>query len=72
MALDVFLAAAATALGIMLVFWLVSLALKDASIADIAWGLVFVGIAWASWLAGVVRLLPPAAWTASAWTPRPA
>ncbi len=49
----VFVAAAGTALGIMLVFWLASLALRDASIADIAWGLVFVGIAWASWIAGV-------------------
>ncbi len=50
---SVFLAAAGTALAIMLLFWLVSLAMKDASIADIAWGLVFVGIAWASWAAGV-------------------
>lgn len=53
MDLSVFLAAAAAALAIMLLFWLVSLAIKDASIADIAWGLVFVGIAWASWIAGV-------------------
>ena len=37
----------------MLVFWVASLAIRDASIADIAWGLVFVGIAWASWIAGV-------------------
>jgi steroid 5-alpha reductase family enzyme len=51
--LTVFLAAGGTALSIMLVFWLVSLGLRDASIADIAWGLVFVGIAWASWIAGV-------------------
>jgi len=51
--LSVFLAAGGTALSIMLVFWAVSLAIRDASIADIAWGLVFVGIAWASWIAGV-------------------
>ena len=56
MDLSVFSAAAGAALGIMLLFWLASLALKDASIADIAWGLVFVGIAWASWLAGVGEL----------------
>lgn len=53
MDLSVFTAAAGTALAIMFLFWLVSLVRKDASIADIAWGLVFVGIAWASWLAGV-------------------
>ena len=53
MDLSVFLAAGGTALSIMLVFWAVSLAIRDASIADIAWGLVFVGIAWASWIAGV-------------------
>jgi steroid 5-alpha reductase family enzyme len=51
--LTVFLAAGGTALSIMLVFWVASLAIRDASIADIAWGLVFVGIAWASWIAGV-------------------
>ena len=53
MDLTVFLAAGGTALSIMLVFWVASLAIRDASIADIAWGLVFVGIAWASWIAGV-------------------
>ncbi|MBW2230220.1 MAG: DUF1295 domain-containing protein [Deltaproteobacteria bacterium] len=43
------LAASATfvALG-MLGMWLLSLALRDASIVDIAWGLGFVGIAWIS------------------------
>ena len=33
-------------------FWLVSLRLKDASIADIAWGLLFVTIAWVGFAAG--------------------
>lgn len=36
----------------MLLFWLLSLVRKDAGVADIAWGLVFVSIAWAAWLAG--------------------
>lgn len=33
-------------------FWLVSLPLRNASIADIAWGLAFVVVAWAAVLAG--------------------
>lgn len=37
---------------LMAVFWLVSLPLRNASIADIAWGLAFVVVAWAAVLAG--------------------
>lgn len=33
-------------------FWLISLALHDAGIADVAWGLVFIVIAWTSFAAG--------------------
>jgi steroid 5-alpha reductase family enzyme len=43
-------------LGVVLVamsaLWLLSLALRDASIADIFWGLGFVLIAWVGWWAG--------------------
>lgn len=52
MALDVSITAAAAALAIMSVFWLLSLARRDASVADVAWGLVFVAIAWSCWAAG--------------------
>lgn len=37
---------------LMAIFWLVSLPLRNASIADIAWGLAFVVVAWAAVLAG--------------------
>lgn len=50
--LEVSITAAAAALGLMTVFWFVSLVRRDASVADIAWGLVFVFIAWACWAAG--------------------
>lgn len=43
------------ALGVALLmscFWLVSLPLRNASIADIAWGLAFVVVAWVAVLAG--------------------
>lgn len=46
------LAAAGAALAVMTAFWLFSLARRDAGVADIAWGLVFVAIAWASYAAG--------------------
>lgn len=52
MSLDVSISAAVAALAVMLVFWVISLIRRDASIADIAWGLVFVAIAWSSWAAG--------------------
>ncbi len=34
------------------IFWLFSLVRRDAGVADIAWGLLFVVIAWASYLGG--------------------
>jgi steroid 5-alpha reductase family enzyme len=41
-------------LGVLVVamtgLWLVSLALKNASIVDIFWGIAFVIVAWFSWL----------------------
>lgn len=40
------LAALAAAFAVMFGAWLVSLRLRDASVADIAWGLCFVAIAW--------------------------
>ncbi len=43
------LAAAAAVMG---VAWLVSLRMRDASVADIAWGLTFVAVAWVCLLAG--------------------
>ena len=46
------LAAAAAVGSLMLAFWLVSLRLHDASIADIAWGLLFVTIAWVGFAVG--------------------
>ena len=52
MDLDVTIPAVLAAASLMTVFWLFSLALKDAGIADVAWGLVFVTIAWTSFLAG--------------------
>lgn len=46
------LAALAAAGAIMGASWLVSLALHDASVADIAWGLCFVAIAWTALAVG--------------------
>jgi steroid 5-alpha reductase family enzyme len=37
------------------VFWLFSLVRRDAGVADIAWGLLFVAIAWASFVGGDQR-----------------
>ncbi|MDQ3760033.1 MAG: DUF1295 domain-containing protein [Actinomycetota bacterium] len=45
------LSALAAALAVMLSAWAVSVALRDAGVADIAWGLAFIGIAL---IAGVV------------------
>lgn len=42
----VMLASAAGALGLLLCVWIASLALHDASIVDIAWGVGFVLVAW--------------------------
>lgn len=44
--------AVSVAVALMIFAWLISLARRDAGVADIAWGLVFAGIAWASYLAG--------------------
>jgi steroid 5-alpha reductase family enzyme len=49
---DVMLLAGAAALGMMIVVWILSLALRDASIVDGFWGLGFVLIAWVSYVAG--------------------
>lgn len=50
--LDVQLLTLAAGAAVMVCAWLVSLALTDASVADIAWGLVFVAIAWTAYLVG--------------------
>jgi steroid 5-alpha reductase family enzyme len=50
--LDVQLLSLAAAAAVMAAAWLVSLALEDASVADIAWGLTFVAIAWTAHLVG--------------------
>jgi len=44
--LGVQLATLGAALGVMLAAWAVSLPLRDAGVADVAWGLAFVAIAW--------------------------
>ncbi len=44
--------AVSVAVALMIFAWLISLARRDAGVADIAWGLVFAGIAWASYLSG--------------------
>lgn len=48
---EVFIRNAAAVTGMMLVVWLVSVLIKDASIVDIGWGLGFVLIVWVSFLA---------------------
>lgn len=50
--LDVQLLTLAAGAAVMVAAWLVSLALSDASVADIAWGLTFVAIAWTAHLVG--------------------
>jgi steroid 5-alpha reductase family enzyme len=45
-------ASAITIALLMLVTWLVSLPLRDASIVDIVWGLGFVAVAWVTWVRG--------------------
>lgn len=46
------LSSLAAALAVLGVAWVVSVATRDASVADIAWGLAFVAIAWAALAAG--------------------
>jgi steroid 5-alpha reductase family enzyme len=48
---SVMLASAVAIAGLMIAAWLVSLALRDASIVDIVWGLGFVFVAWVSFAA---------------------
>ena len=52
MDLAVTVPAACAALALMTVAWTISLARHDAGVADIAWGMVFAVIGWASYLAG--------------------
>jgi steroid 5-alpha reductase family enzyme len=52
MDLSVTSVAVACVVAVMVPTWLLSLALRDASIADVAWGLVFVAIAWGAYAAG--------------------
>lgn len=47
-----FVASAIVAVGLMTLTWLISLPTRDASLADIAWGLCFVAIAWAAYVSG--------------------
>jgi steroid 5-alpha reductase family enzyme len=49
---DVQLLTLAAGAAVMVCAWLVSLAIRDASVADIAWGLVFVAIAWTALAVG--------------------
>ena len=44
--LDVQLSALGAAVGVMGLAWALSVALRDAGVADVAWGLAFVAIAW--------------------------
>ena len=46
------LSSLAAALGIMLAAWIASVALKDAGVADVAWGLAFVAVAWVAGAVG--------------------
>src|SRR4030043_32986 len=46
----IWLMAGAVILGLMIVLWLLSLALRNSSIVDIFWGTGFVIVAWAAFL----------------------
>jgi steroid 5-alpha reductase family enzyme len=48
----ILLAGLAAVAGLMLAGWLVSIAMTDASIVDILWGLAFIAIAWATFVLG--------------------
>jgi steroid 5-alpha reductase family enzyme len=50
--LSIQLTALACALAVMLITWVLSIAMRDASIADVAWGLAFAAIAWGCFAAG--------------------
>jgi steroid 5-alpha reductase family enzyme len=49
---EVFLASGAAVGAAVLALWLVSLAIRDASIVDVFWGLGYVGIAWIAFALG--------------------
>jgi steroid 5-alpha reductase family enzyme len=48
----VMLPSAAAVLGLLLAAWVLSLALRDVSIVDVAWGLGFVAVAWVAFAVG--------------------
>jgi steroid 5-alpha reductase family enzyme len=50
--LDVQLFTLAAGVAVMLIAWLVSVGMEDASVADIAWGSTFIAIAWTAYLVG--------------------
>ncbi len=58
----------ASALGLMLVVWLASLRLRDASLVDRFWGAGFVLLAWAYWFSagapapGLLMVIPVTLW----------
>ncbi len=49
---QVMLASAGAVVVLMLVVWAISVAIKDASIVDLAWGFGFVVVAWVAFVAG--------------------
>jgi steroid 5-alpha reductase family enzyme len=56
--LSVFLLTGGVILGLMILLWLLSLALRNSSIVDISWGTGFVIVAWAAYLLTPDGLLP--------------
>jgi steroid 5-alpha reductase family enzyme len=52
---DLLVVAAVTVLVLMILAWLLSLLVKDASIVDMIWGLGFVIVAWATYLQAAER-----------------
>jgi steroid 5-alpha reductase family enzyme len=46
------LASLGAALGVMLGAWVASVILRDAGVADVAWGLAFVAVAWTAYVVG--------------------
>jgi steroid 5-alpha reductase family enzyme len=52
---DLLVVAAVTVLVLMILAWLLSLLVKDASIVDMIWGLGFVVVAWATYLQAAER-----------------
>lgn len=67
---DVTLISAAVVFGLMFAFWLLSLRLEDASIADIAWGLLFVAVAWVGFAVGGGSAMLLAALLTTVWGTR--